>query len=164
MRQVPNKCALPSCPISVFAVLLKTLWILVIRRAPIETLIWVHGFLGWSESSLGHMSSVNTSVDSSTLTLWPCSFPGCLVSFYFWFVEIYELNANSVDPDQMSRSAASDLGLHFCRYPIYGTLGLYGFRHGISCSITSYDTCDWCNPLGSIFYVGILQKKQKTKK
>ena len=59
------------------------------------------------------MSSVNTSVDSSTLTLWPCSFPGCLVSFYFWFVEIYELNANSVDPDQMSRSAASDLGLHF---------------------------------------------------
>ena len=28
------------------------------------------------------------------------------------FVEIPELNANTVDPDQMPRSAASDLGLH----------------------------------------------------
>ena len=28
------------------------------------------------------------------------------------FVEISELNANSVDPDQMPRSAAADLGLH----------------------------------------------------
>ena len=28
------------------------------------------------------------------------------------FVEISELNANSVDPDQMPHSAASDLGLH----------------------------------------------------
>ena len=29
-----------------------------------------------------------------------------------YFVEIYEINANSVDPDQMPCSAASDLGLH----------------------------------------------------
>ena len=28
------------------------------------------------------------------------------------FVEVCELNANSVDPDQTPRSAASDLGLH----------------------------------------------------
>ena len=28
------------------------------------------------------------------------------------FVEISELNANSVDPDQAPHSAASDLGLH----------------------------------------------------
>ena len=28
------------------------------------------------------------------------------------FVEIYGLNANSVDPDQTPRSAATDLGLH----------------------------------------------------
>ena len=29
-----------------------------------------------------------------------------------WFTEIPVLNANSVDPDQTPRSAASDLGLH----------------------------------------------------
>ena len=40
---------------------------------------------------------------------------GCLVSFYYYqyFVEISELNANSVYPDQTPRSAASDLG-HLC--------------------------------------------------
>ena len=51
-------------------------------------------------------------------------------------VEIYELNANSVDPDQMSQNAASDLGLYclpvflLC-LPVsfYGMLGLYGLKH-----------------------------------
>ena len=28
------------------------------------------------------------------------------------FIEIHEFNSNSVDPDQMLHSAASDLGLH----------------------------------------------------
>ena len=36
------------------------------------------------------------------------------------------VNENSVDPDQTPRSAASDLGLHCCLRPIYGTLGSTG--------------------------------------
>ena len=37
----------------------------------------------------------------------------CLDSFNnFFFVEISDSNANSADPDQTPRSAASDLGLH----------------------------------------------------
>ena len=36
----------------------------------------------------------------------------CLVFILSCFVEISELNANGVDPDQMPHSAASDLGLH----------------------------------------------------
>ena len=42
------------------------------------------------------------------------------------FVEISELNANSVDPDQMPQNAASDLGLHCLPVSNYGMLGLYG--------------------------------------
>ena len=34
---------------------------------------------------------------------WPVS----LLSFLSWFVEIPELNENSVDPDQMSHSACT---------------------------------------------------------
>ena len=38
---------------------------------------------------------------------------GCLVSIYYRrFAEFSESNANSVDPDQTPRFAASDLGLH----------------------------------------------------
>ena len=60
-------------------------------------------------------------VDSATLTLWTGSFSNIrgvwLVFFLFlllfsYFVEIFELNANIVDPDQTPRSAASDQGLH----------------------------------------------------
>ena len=44
------------------------------------------------------------------------------VSGYFlllaYFIDIPVLNANSVDPDQTPRSAASDLGLH-CKKYIY---------------------------------------------
>ena len=55
-------------------------------------------------------------VDSFILTRWTGSFPykGCPVSFILLpcFIVIAILNANSVDPDQTPRSAASDLGLH----------------------------------------------------
>ena len=61
---------------------------------------------------LTHLSRV----DSSTLTLWAGPFPVKGVSSKFlllpWFTEIPVRNANSVDPDQTPRSAASDLGLH----------------------------------------------------
>ena len=55
-------------------------------------------------------------VDYSTLTLRTGQFPisgvsGCFLSLSY-FLEISELNANSVDPDQTLRSAASDLGLY----------------------------------------------------
>ena len=49
--------------------------------------------------------------------------------FFSCFIEISELNAHSVDPDQMPCSATSDLGLHFCKCPFYGTLGLYDLRN-----------------------------------
>ena len=59
-------------------------------------------------------------MDFSTFTLWTGPFPiyGVLISFFCFFfllldfVEITELNANSVDPDQMPCPEASDLGLH----------------------------------------------------
>ena len=37
----------------------------------------------------------------------------CLFFVFSCFVEISALNANSIDPDQMPHSAASDLGLHW---------------------------------------------------
>ena len=42
------------------------------------------------------------------------------------FVEISELNANSADPDQTPRNAASALGLHCLSMSFYRTLGLNG--------------------------------------
>ena len=51
-------------------------------------------------------------VDSSTTTLWTGLFPkaGCLLNFYYYcFIEILVVYANSVDPDQMPHSAASEL-------------------------------------------------------
>ena len=44
---------------------------------------------------------------------------GCPISFYYYHVswKVSELNANSVDPDQTPRSAASDLGLHCLPMP-----------------------------------------------
>ena len=56
-------------------------------------------------------------VDSFTTTLWTSLFPiaRCLVSLYFLllcFIRIPVFNANSVDPDQIPHSVASDLGLH----------------------------------------------------
>ena len=42
------------------------------------------------------------------------SLAGCLVSFYYYYVftEIIVFNTNSLDPDQMPHSVASDLSLH----------------------------------------------------
>ena len=37
---------------------------------------------------------------------------GVWLVFYYCIIEIPELNANSIDPDQTPRSVASDLGLH----------------------------------------------------
>ena len=51
-----------------------------------------------------------------------------LVLLLSCFVEISELNANSVDPDQTPRFAVSDLGLHCFQCPFDGTLGLNGLR------------------------------------
>ena len=52
-------------------------------------------------------------MNSSTTTLWAGLFPiaGCLLCFIL-IVEVPIFNANSVDPDQMPHSVASDLGLH----------------------------------------------------
>ena len=49
---------------------------------------------------------------------------GWLLFFFIYillscFVEIPKLNANRLDPDQMSRSAASDLGLHCLPMPLF---------------------------------------------
>ena len=67
-------------------------------------------------------------MESSTSTLGTGSFlyKGCPVSFVLLscFVEISGLNTNSVDPDQMPHSAASDLGYSVCQCPFYGMLGL----------------------------------------
>ena len=44
--------------------------------------------------------------------------------FLSCFVEISELNANCVDPDQTRRSAASDLGLHYLSMSLLWDAGL----------------------------------------
>ena len=52
----------------------------------------------------------------SSISLWTVLFPiaECLVSFYYYYllIGIPVVNANSVDPDQIPHSAASNLGLH----------------------------------------------------
>ena len=61
---------------------------------------------------LTHLSRV----DSSILTLWTGPFSiQCVTGLFLLlscFVEIFELNADSVDPDQTPQNAASDQGLH----------------------------------------------------
>ena len=64
----------------------------------------------------------------------------CLVRFYyivFFFLEIIELNAISVDPDQTARSARLIWVYTVCRCPVYGTLGLNGFRYMCKCNVCS---------------------------
>ena len=60
-------------------------------------------------------------VDYSTIALWTGPFPvkvsGSFLS-YSCFNEIPVLNANSVDPDQTPRSAASALRLHCLPMPL----------------------------------------------
>ena len=55
-------------------------------------------------SGLFYLSSLDKSI-SYIRGVW-------LVLLLSCFVEISEINANRVDPDQTPRSAASDLGLH----------------------------------------------------
>ena len=66
------------------------------------------------------------------LSLWigHFQFTGCLVSFLvlLFIIEISAFNANSLDPDQMPRSAASELGLTVFQYPFCGTLGINGLN------------------------------------
>ena len=67
-------------------------------------------------------------MDSSTFTLRAGPFPiyGVSGKFLFLpsFLKLSVFNANSVDPDQTPRVAASDLGLNVCQCPFNGTLGL----------------------------------------
>ena len=57
-------------------------------------------------------------MDSATSTFWTGPFPidrmsGCfLLCVLLCLIEIPVFSANTVDPDQTPRSAASDLGLH----------------------------------------------------
>ena len=56
-----------------------------------------------------------------------------LVLFLPYFIEIPVFNANSLDPDQMSQNAASDLGLDCSQCPIYGTPGINGLSMNSLC-------------------------------
>ena len=82
---------------------------------------------------LPHLKQVNPFVPSgffyfnSLVGFISCIRGVLLVFIIVMFVEISELHANSVDPDQMPHSVASDLDLH-CQCPFYGTLGLYGLK------------------------------------
>ena len=60
---------------------------------------------------------------------------GCLVGFLLLscLVEISELNANSVDPDQMPHSARLIWVYTVCQSPFYGTLGINGLTS--SCAL-----------------------------
>ena len=75
------------------------------------------------------------------LNLWTGSCPIEGYVLLLCFIEIPVFHANSVTSDQTPRSAASDLGLHFCQYPFYGTLGINVAKAStmICCSITK--TC-----------------------
>ena len=56
----------------------------------------------------------------------------CQLVFFFilpCFVENPVFQANSVDPDQTPRSAASDLVCTVCQCPFYGTLGINGLTN-----------------------------------
>ena len=64
-------------------------------------------------------------MDSSITNLWISLFPTavCLVSFYYYcFIEFPVFNANSVDPDQMPHSVASDLDLYCLPITLFGGL------------------------------------------
>ena len=49
-------------------------------------------------------------MDSSTAALWIVHFPVAGFYYYYFFIKIPIADANSVDPDQMAHSVASDLG------------------------------------------------------
>ena len=59
----------------------------------------------------------------------------CIATVFFCS---HVFNANSVDPDQTPRSAASDLDLHCLPMPLfYGTLGINGLISQYKISLTS---------------------------
>ena len=59
-----------------------------------------------------HLSQVDFSTTNLSTGLFPIA-----GYYYHYFIEIPVLNANSVDPDQIPHSAASDLGLHCLPIP-----------------------------------------------
>ena len=71
---------------------------------------------------------LNPFMDSSTTTHWTSLFPIEEVSDWFLllpcFTEIPVINANSVNPDQMLHSAASNLGLRCMPDTLSGDSGL----------------------------------------
>ena len=60
-------------------------------------------------SELFYLKSLDRSI-SYTRSVW-------LAFIITVFVEIFELNAHGVDPDQTPHSVESDLDLHFCLFP-----------------------------------------------
>ena len=83
-------------------------------------------------------------VDSSTWPLWTSPFPVTGVSGQFlllpFFIRMPVINANSVNPDQMLHSAASDLGLHCLPMSHLWALG----TNGLMCYLSS---CWWTDLL-----------------
>ena len=64
---------------------------------------------------------------------------------FLCFVEISELNANSVDSDQTPHSAASDLGLHCLLMSLLWTLDLNGLKARLEVKIcTDSDSSRAC--------------------
>ena len=66
----------------------------------------------FTPSGLFYLNSLDESI-SSRKVVW-------LVFIVSIFVDISELKANSIDPHQTPRSAASDLGLHCLPVPFMG--------------------------------------------
>ena len=68
-------------------------------------------------------------MDVFILTVWTRSSPieetACEILLLLFFIGISVFNADSVDPDQTPRYAASDPGQH-CQCSFYGTLGING--------------------------------------
>ena len=75
-------------------------------------------------SGLSYLNSLDRSI-SYVHFLYRVS---CKCLLLLCFVEISELNANSVGLDQTPHSAASDLVFTACQCPIYGALGVNGLR------------------------------------
>ena len=72
----------------------------------------------WQTKGISCLLTHLCRVDSFTSTLWIGPFPVEGVSGFFlrvlllFYTDVHVFNANSVDPDQTSRTAASDQGLH----------------------------------------------------
>ena len=99
-------------------------------------------------------------MDSFTSSLWTDPFPKDEVSVYFLilpgFVETHAYNANSVDPDQTLRSAASDLGLQCLPMSLLletrhkWVNAASHFLHCLECALINASTFSTCFPY--LFY------------